>query len=213
MKANAKKWMGRLAVLATLTLVGCGQQQTVLPPVTNPYGVGYSGTCAGGVANAGQPISNSALNASLTDNNGTVVGSIQLFLYSTGQYTVTDPTPSIVGTGSISFTDASILYGGYANYGQQQTSFCISSQDPTGGGVFTGAYGASDGSLAIAMKGLTSMPSVNPYTGYPTGSGSQQSITVSIGYDCGTYISGQSRFQGCVRLDMGGGYGTVLWAN
>jgi len=214
MKVQATKWVERLSLLGLITFAGCGGQPAVVaPPVaTNPYGYGYSGNCAGAVG-GGQPLSQGPLNATLTDNNGTVIGSIQLYLYLTGQFTASDPYPSIVGSGSIAVTDPSILYGQYAYSGGQQTSFCISSQDPTGGGMLTGVYGQGDASIAIAMKGIVSMPSVNPMNGYPTGAGVNQPITISIGYDCLTQLSGNTRFQGCVRIDMGGGTGMVVWAD
>jgi hypothetical protein len=210
-------WTKRVMVMALVALSGCGgNPPPVVAPPTNPYG--YAPTTCPAVSGAapllpgGQPFT-----TTLTTGYGATEDSLTVTLFYQNAPSATDYLPSIVGTGTLSFPDIVTLLPYPTS--AQQTSFCVTSADPTGGaGLSTGVFSPQDQSLAIVLKGFVNVPYVSPFSGYPgsyysppgsSGAGHEM-ITVSIGWnECGAVISGSNRIEGCIDVKIGQGNSAI----
>jgi hypothetical protein len=194
MRKSAKKWLTTMSAVAVVLITGCGNNPVAVPaPAANPYGY-TAGAC--GTVGSGQPLTPSGLSAPLYDTNGNAAGSISLSLFLTGQYTATDPTPAIMGSAQITFTNSQYLDNIPA--AGQQTAFCVSSSAPTGG-TLTGQYYPQNNQFMVTMQGTVSLPSVDPISGYPNGGTAAETVTVSVQ----GVMTGSTAFQGYVSVQVG----------
>ena len=112
---------------------------------------------------------------------------------------------NIVGGGQFNLPDLQVFSGGY---GQPipQTTFCVSSANPQGGGITPGVFDSASKGLAIVLRGVVQMPMYSPYGGYgtPQVPYGQELVEVSVGnaYGCDAWLA-EGRINGCVQVKLG----------
>lgn len=199
------KWMHTTRVAVFLVVMGffgtaCGKKDNPTPPpapqIPNPtqggFLGGFSGSC-GGIS--GTPINNgqpfyATLSGGYSQANSMTV---TLAYPATGNY---GQTTALVGSAQIVLQDLQQMFGQYV----QQTSFCVSSVDPSNGALSYGSL--TNGTyVSLSMSGIIQVPSMSyaPY-GYP-GTQSFQPLPVRVDISNGYIQNG--RIGGTAVIDMG----------